>query len=111
MLLATPVYAFDFFGSACNADTTNTATCRDNTGGNPLSGTGGLIVKIADIIAFIAGGAAIILIVISGIRFMTSSGDAEKVRNARSTLIGALIGLAVIVLARALIVYILNQLN
>jgi hypothetical protein len=109
--LSAPAYAFDFFGPACNADTANTAVCKDNTGNDPLAGSGGLIIKIADIIAFIAGGAAVIILVVSGIRFMTSGGDTEKVRSARSTLIGALIGLAVIVLARALIVFVLNHIH
>lgn len=111
VIVSTPAYAaFDFF-SACNSDTANTAACRDNTGNNPLSGPGGLLVNIADIIAYIAGAAAIILLVISGIRFITSSGDPEKIRSARSTATGALIGVAVIVLAHTLIVFVLDRIK
>jgi Type IV secretion system pilin len=110
LMTATPAYAYDFFGSACNGDTGNTATCKDNTGSNPLVGDNGLILKIANIIAFIAGAAAVIIILISALRFITAGGDANKAAEARSTLLGAVIGIAVIVLAKVLIDFVLSKL-
>lgn len=106
-----PAHAFDFFGGGtCNGDTAGSAACTDNKHTDPLTGNGGLILNIANIIAYIAGAAAVIILLISGLRFITSSGDPEKVRSARVTATGALIGLAVIVLAKVLIDFVLNKL-
>jgi hypothetical protein len=106
-----PAHAFDFFGgNTCNGEAASSAACIDNNHSDPLTGGGGLILNIANIIAYIAGAAAVIILLISGLRFITSSGDTEKVRSARVTATGALIGLAVIVLAKVLIDFVLNKL-
>ena len=51
------------------------------------------------IIAGIAGVVAFIIIIISGIRMITASGDPKKLEGARNSVLFALIGLAVIALA------------
>lgn len=76
---------------------------------DPLTGANGTLIKVASIVAYIAGAAAVILIVISSIRFVTSAGDAAKVKKARDTIIYSLVGIVVIVLARTIIVYIVNR--
>jgi len=106
----TTALAFDFFGHACNGDTSSSAACGDNSGTNPLTGDPGLIIKIADIIAYIAGAAAVIILLISGLRYITSGSDPEKAKTARKTATGALIGLAVIALAKVLIDFVLSKL-
>jgi uncharacterized membrane protein YuzA (DUF378 family) len=51
------------------------------------------------------------MIVISAFRFITSGGDSNRVSSARSTLIYALIGVAVAALAQLLIHFVLFQAN
>lgn len=109
LALPAPAGAFNFF-SACNSDTASTAACHDNTGNNPISGKGGLILSIANIVAYIAGGAAVILLVVSALRYITAGGNPEKAAVARSTAINALIGIAVIVLAKTLIDFVISKL-
>jgi hypothetical protein len=87
----------------------NSAVCNAPSGGDPLTGTHGLLIKITDIIAFIAGAAAVIVLIIGGIKFVTSSGDANSVASARSAVINALIGIIVIALARTFIVYLIKH--
>ena len=41
---------------------------------------------------------AVIMIIISGIKFMVAGGDDEKKKNARRTLVFALVGVAVVIL-------------
>ena len=113
--VATPALAsaaFDpFGGSLCNGKRANSAVCEEKANkGNPISGPDGILAKITNIVAYVAGAAAIILIVISGIKYITSGGDPGKVSSAKDTLVNALIGLVVIVLARALIIYIVVKL-
>jgi len=111
----TATAAFDPFGGVkCTPSSTGepneSAVCNDKTNQDPISGEDGLLLNIADIVAFIAGAAAIILIIIAGIRYMTSDGDSGKISEAKKTIIGALVGIAVIVLARALIIYVVKRL-
>jgi hypothetical protein len=106
------------FNGVCGSGTggagTNSAVCKGDTGtssNNPLLGSGGLLVKIAYIIAAIAGIAAVIVIIVSGMRFITSGGDPAKAQAARGALIGALIGIVVIVLATTIISFVLSKVN
>ncbi len=119
---ASTAMAFDLFGGVCNQNGAGgSAVCQDSKSGNcpsgtpncdsnPITGSDGLLVHITDIAAFVAGAAAILLIIIGGLRYITSSGNTEKANSARSTIINALIGLAVIVLATSLITYVVDRL-
>lgn len=107
--------AFDPFPNVCSTGS-DSAVCQDKGVGS----TDPLIIKmrqITDIVAFVGGAAAIIVIVISAIRFITSGSDVSTgsrtdtdVENARRGLTNAIIGLVVIVMARTLIFFVLNKL-
>ena len=75
---------------------------------NPTTGTDSIFVTIANILAIIAGIIAVIIIIIAGITMMTSGGDSGKVKSSRDTIIYAAIGIVVIVLARTLVLYVIN---
>jgi hypothetical protein len=96
-------------GSTDSADPNNSAVCADRTKSNPLTGQNGLLIDITNILAYIAGVAAVIVLIVAGIRFVTSGGDPSKVSNARAAIINSIIGIIIIILARTLIVYILNR--
>jgi hypothetical protein len=92
------------------------AVCRDKTNDNPLTGSDGLLANITNIVSYAAGAAAVIVIIVSALRFITSGSDISTnsrtdtdVENARKTLANAVIGLAIIVLARSLIMFVLNR--
>jgi ABC-type Fe3+-siderophore transport system permease subunit len=59
----------------------------------------------------VVGGLSISMIVVSGLRFITSGGDSNKVSSAKSALIYALVGIAVAALAQALVHLVLYQSN
>ncbi|MFO0781969.1 MAG: hypothetical protein U0524_03740 [Candidatus Saccharimonadales bacterium] len=111
--VSTPVahgaYTGAYGGVNCS-DAPKSAVCQGKSTKDPLTGNGGLLIKITNLIAYVAGAAAVIMIIISGIRFITANGDANAVSGARSTLIGALIGLAIIALARTLINFVIMRL-
>lgn len=69
------------------------------------------IKAVMEIIAFIAGAAAVILIIVSAIRFITSGGDSNAVSAAKGTLVNALIGIAIVVLAQAIVVFVLDNIK
>lgn len=64
---------------------------------------GRLISDIIPIILGVAGFVAVIMIVISGIQFITSSGNPEAAGAARNRLVYALIGFVVIIMSFAIL--------
>lgn len=108
------VFAFDPLGAACdgNGSAQNSSLCQGHPAipsGNPLTGPTGLLHGIANLIAIGAGIAAVIVIVIAGLKYVTSGGDAAKTKSAKETIMSAVIGLIVIALAAELIGFIISR--
>ena len=101
--------AVDPLAAACSTNPTSD-TCNYNSATNPLTGTNGTLYKITTIVATVAGIAAIFVIIVSGVRYMTSGGDTQKVAAAKRTLIGAIVGLVIIVLAQTIITFVVRRL-
>jgi hypothetical protein len=68
-----------------------------------------LLHSIVNIISLLVGAIAIIMIIVSGFKYITSGGDSAKVSSAKNTLIYAMIGLAVAVLAQLIVNVVFTQ--
>ncbi len=99
-----------FKGAQCSGGAGSSSAVCTQPATNPLYGPDGVIAKIANIVAWVAGTAAIIVIVYAGIKYITSGGEPEKTRNAKNAIVYALIGIAVILLSRVIIYFMLNTL-
>lgn len=58
---------------------------------------------VKTILLAIGIGLAVILLIVGGIKYMTSQGDPEKAKSARAMIINALIGVAIMLIALFLI--------
>lgn len=67
------------------------------------------IKEASDVVAFLAGAIALIMIIVGGFSLVTSAGNSEKVQNARRRIVNALIGIAIIALAYAITTFIINH--
>lgn len=68
------------------------------------------VIKIAiQIVAVIMGVAAVIVIIISGVRFITSGGDPNSVKKARDGLIYAVVGILIALLAQGIVSLVLSK--
>jgi hypothetical protein len=87
----------------------NSTVCQDhsNQSDNPINHA---IRVAANIVALLTGVAAVIIIIISGIGMITSSGNTEAVTNARKRLVAATIGLVIVGLAWTIITFLVNKL-
>jgi len=102
--------AYDPFKKVCNS-TPNSTVCQD-TEPVPTNDPVITLIKAAvEVISYLTGAAAVILIVISGIKFATSGGDSNAVSSAKGTLTYALVGLLITVVAQLLIVFVLNYIQ
>ena len=71
----------------------------------------GIIKTIVEVLLTAVGAISIIMIVIGGILFALSSGDAQKAAKARSTILYAVVGLIVSVFASAIVNFVFDGFN
>lgn len=105
---APTVLAADPLNPIC-ATQPNSTVCSGRGNNDPLSGPNGVILKIARVVAILGGVLAIVVIIISGIRYVAANGDAQQAAGARRALLGAIIGLAIIALASVIATLILRS--
>lgn len=113
IMFAAPVSqvgAVDLFGGQCQAGQAgaNSAACSGN-GDDTISGTDGIILRAAALLSIVASIAAILVIMIAGIIFITAGGDSGKVSNARNMIIYSIVGLIVIFLARTIVAFVVTN--
>lgn len=90
--------ASDVFDNACSNSKNNPAVC----GGSKT----GLLTYISNVIQvlFIAAGVvAVIMIIVGGIRYITSNGEQGHVKQAKDTILYSVIGLVIAILAYAIV--------
>ena len=75
-----------------------------------LFGDKGVFKKITNTILYIVGIIAVVMLVIGGIKYVISGGDAKKVTDAKNTVLYAIIGLVVAFLAFAIVNFVISAL-
>lgn len=81
-------------------------------GGTAVTATPGNLIKtIVNALLYILGAIAVIMIVIGGIRYTTSNGDASSVKAAKDTILYAVIGLVVALLAYAIVNFVVTNIG
>lgn len=68
------------------------------------------ITTIVNILLYIIGVLSVIVIIFGGIRYVTSTGDSSRVKAAKDTITYAVIGLAIAILAYAIVNFVLTNL-
>lgn len=75
-----------------------------------LFGDNGVFKQITNTILYIVGIVAVIMLIIGGIRYVISGGDAKKVTDAKNTILYAIIGLIICFLAFAIVNFVIAAL-
>ena len=93
----------------CSNGNEDSVYCKNkNTGETQVNG---IIKTIVEVLLTAVGAISIIMIVIGGIMFALSSGDAQKAAKARNTVLYAVVGLAVSLFASAIVNFVFNRFN
>lgn len=106
---AAPVMAVDVFKDACQGAAAKSSPACQTTGANPFTGPNGTLQKVTNIISYLAGIAAVIMLIVGGLMYVLSNGDSSKISTAKTTVIYAVVGLVVVVAARAIILFFINE--
>jgi hypothetical protein len=103
-LVASPAYA------ACSTPAQCAQAGVDASGGSKSKAdVGDLIKKIVNIMLFILGAIAVIMVVLGGIKYTLSGGDSSAVSSAKNTILYAIVGLVVAIMAYAIVNFVLNS--
>lgn len=111
LLLAVPMSASaqaDIFDDACRGVTDSTV-CSQDQNNNPISGDNGILISAMRILSFVVGVASVIMLIVGGIKYITSSGDANSITSAKNTILYALIGLVVFIFSQAIVIFVINR--
>ncbi|MFO0887163.1 MAG: hypothetical protein H6793_01750 [Candidatus Nomurabacteria bacterium] len=103
-------YAEDPFSGVCSGRSSSSSACQTHTTTNPLLGPNGIITKVIEIMIMIAGVASVIMIMVGGFKYMVSNGDSGKVSSAKDTILYSIIGLVVVVIAQAIVSFVITRL-
>lgn len=123
-----PAHAVNVFDKACGGGGTG-----GTTGGAPGGTTGGtgsgggsstdicgavkqddatvIIKNVITTILFILGMVAVIMIIVGGVRYTTSNGDASSIKAAKDTILYAVVGLVVAILSFAIVNFVIDRLS
>ena len=71
----------------------------------------GIVKTVIDTMLFIVGVLAVIMIIFSGIRYITAHGDKGQVESAKNTLIFSIVGLVVAIVAYAVVGWVIGLFN
>lgn len=85
---------------------------RDNDPGENASGLlgqDGVVGQVVQLLGIAAGIIGVIMIIIAGLRFVSSGGDTAKVSSARNAIIYAVVGLVIAATAQFIIIFVINK--
>lgn len=91
--------------SGINAATTNEMKNKQ------IDGNNGVIRTVSNILIWVVGIVSVIMIMWSGFKYITAAGDTSKVASAKNSLIYAIVGLIVAIMAYAIVNFIMDRLN
>lgn len=75
-----------------------------------LFGNAGVFKQITNTVLYIVGIIAVVMLIVGGIKYLLSGGDAKKVTDAKNTVLYAIIGLVIAFLAYAIVNFVITAL-
>jgi cytochrome bd-type quinol oxidase subunit 2 len=112
--LSLPVYAQgnDIIGGLCQGaelEFTENPTGDCNDGGDATQKLNDLTRSVINLLSAVVGVIAVIMIIVGGLRYITSGGNDTSVTSAKNTILYAVIGLIIVALAQVLVRFTLSK--
>jgi Type IV secretion system pilin len=93
-----------------NLNLTSGANCAKGTGQQTdLFGQSGVFKRITDVMLFLIGAISVIMLILGGVRYVLSGGEQAKVAEAKNTILYAVIGVVVAILAYAVVNFVVSS--
>ncbi|MEO8785077.1 MAG: pilin [Candidatus Saccharimonadales bacterium] len=94
-------------GANFQADTTQSCDSVNDTQANDRINH--IITVVINAFSLVVGIAAVIMIIVGGLKYIISGGEAGNVTSAKNTILYAIIGLVVVALAQFVVKFVLNK--
>ena len=105
------VYAADINSNlGCGSNLDISDSCSTDVGGGSEK-LQSVITTIINIFSIIVGIVAVIMIIFSGWKYMTSNGEPGNITSARNALTYAIVGLVIVALAQFIVKFVLQKVN
>ena len=99
-------------GLCTGADLYITDTPTDNCSNTSATASINKIVRLViNLLSVVVGIVAVVMIIVGGLRYITSGGNDTSVTGAKNTILYAIIGLVVVALAQVIVKFTLNKLT
>lgn len=109
-VVATPALAVDCDSNIASGGIGGAAACaKGSDQPDNLFGTGGIFQTVTNVLLFVIGAVSVIMLIIGGIRYTVSQGDQAAVTSAKNTILYAIIGLVVAILAYAAVNFVVGS--
>lgn len=82
--------------------------CKDTAAGGGTQ-VDSVIQTIVRVLGIVAGILAVIMIIVSGIKYITSGGDSSKIASAKNALVYALVGIVIVALSQVIVRFVLSN--
>ncbi len=76
-----------------------------------LIGPEGVFTQVTNTVLYIVGIVSVIMLIYGGLRYVISGGDSKKVTDAKNTILYAIIGLIISILAFAIVNFVINAIT
>lgn len=98
-----------------HADASTQTACNAISNNNGCKSTGpsitGIVATLVNILSFVVGIAAVIMVIIGGFKYITSNGDSNAISSAKNTIIYAIIGLVIVAMAQFIVQFVFNKIT
>lgn len=98
--------ATDLLKDACSGNAASTVLCKEKAKKGQFPK---YVTIIVNTLLYVLAAVSVIVIIIAGIFYTTSGGDAALITKAKNTLLYAVIGLVVAIMAYAIVNYVITQ--
>jgi hypothetical protein len=96
-------------------DPSDSTTCVNNADGTAPADANkkvnDTITLVINIFSIVVGIVAVIMIVLGGLKYITSGGDSNNITSAKNTILYAIVGLVVVALAQFIVRFVLGKVN
>ncbi len=99
---ALPAQALDVGQGACTGNDSAPCKAQDDD-------IAALLGNVINLLLFISGVIAVLVIVIGGIRYITSDGDPAAASKAKNTIIYALVGLVIAIMSYSIVNFVIGR--
>lgn len=109
LFVAQPAGALNPLDASCaqKATLAGSDICNDDT---KLFGAGSFWTRLINTFIFVVGAVAVLMLVIGGLRYVLSGGDASQTKSAKDTILYAIIGVVIALMAYAIVNFVVIRL-